>query len=352
MHEQFLLLALEQAWLGRGSCAPNPAVGAIAVQNETIIAQASHSGSGSPHAEQLLFSMLPDDCSNITIYVTLEPCNHWGRTPPCVDALIKHRVCRVVYAYRDPNPVVAENNTPALLSAAGIDVVHHPLPEIDAFYASYAHWTKTKLPFVTVKMAQTFDGKIAGEYGQRVTLTNDLCSLFTHKQRLHTDIILTTAVTINQDDPLLNARVEGRIVSKPVAILDRRGSIKPYAKIFETAKQCIIYTNAPLTRCSQFVEKSKLSFYPLPTAPLGFDLFALFCHLGELGYHDVWVEAGAGLFNALHQAGLVQLTYLYFSPVLLGKAATSLYADVTLFNQLKEITWQPMGNNVLAKLVF
>jgi len=138
MHEPFMHAALKQARLKRGFTAPNPAVGAVAVLDGNIIAQASHPGMGQPHAEQLLLKALPDDCSNISLYVTLEPCNHWGRTPPCVDGLIARKFKQVVYAYRDPNPLVAANNTPALLTEQGIDVVHYPLPEIDAFYESYA----------------------------------------------------------------------------------------------------------------------------------------------------------------------------------------------------------------------
>ncbi len=347
MHEQFLLMALEQAWLGRGSCAPNPAVGAIAVQNEIIIAQAFHSGSGSPHAEQLLLEMLPTDCSGITIYVTLEPCNHWGKTPPCVDALIKQRVSRVVYAYRDPNPVVVENNTPSLLCAAGIDVVYCPLPAIDDFYASYAHWTRTRMPFVTVKMAQTFDGKIAGPRGERVTVSNDVCASFTHQKRLHTDIILTTSTTVNHDDPYLNARVGEQITPKCIAVLDRKGELNAQAKIFETAKKCIIYNQYPIES-----SVNRAIHYEIPTHASGFDLLELFKHLGHLGYHDVWVEAGARLFNALHAQQFVHRTYLYFSSLLLGERATSLYRDVSVFTSLKHITWQPMGNNMMATLDF
>ncbi|MFZ4076779.1 MAG: bifunctional diaminohydroxyphosphoribosylaminopyrimidine deaminase/5-amino-6-(5-phosphoribosylamino)uracil reductase RibD [Legionellaceae bacterium] len=345
MHEQFLLEALAQAWLGRGLCAPNPAVGAIAVHNGTIIAQAFHEGPGSPHAEQRLLAKLPRDCSNITIYVTLEPCNHWGKTPPCIDALIERSVAQVVYAYQDPNPVVAQNNTPALLRAAGMDVLHYPVPAIDDFYVSYAHWTRTRLPFVTVKMAQTLDGKIAGENSARVVLSNDFCSDFTQNQRLHTDVILTTATTINQDNPQFNARLSDRTVAKRVAVLDQHGKINPQAKIFETALQCIIYHQKGSPGFDD-----RASYYDLPTDALGFDLSALFRHLGQLGYHDVWVEAGARLFHALHGAGLVHRTYLYLVPRVLGPSALSLYADDVWLERVKEITWQPMGNNSIAIL--
>jgi diaminohydroxyphosphoribosylaminopyrimidine deaminase / 5-amino-6-(5-phosphoribosylamino)uracil reductase len=330
MHEQFLLAALEQARLGRGATAPNPAVGAVAVRAKKIIAQASHPGVGHPHAEQLVLQALPEDCSSITIYVTLEPCNHWGKTPPCVDALIARRVKKVVYAYADPNPLVAENNTPALLKASGIEVVHYPIPAIHAFYASYAFWLRTGRPWVTVKMAQTFDGKIAGEGGQRVMLSNAVCARFTHQERLHTDVILTTAKTIQADNPRLNARVGEHVVAKPVAVLDRTRSLAASANIHKTAKRLHVYHGKQ--------KEQQL------------DLEAILDDLGRMGYHDVWVEAGGELFNRLHQESLVQRTYLYLVPKILGTQAMSLYAQDDCLEKANNITWEAMGDNLKVTL--
>jgi len=330
MHEYFLLAALEQARLRRGVTAPNPAVGAVAVRDEKIIAQASHPGVGHPHAEVLLLRELPEDCSSVTIYVTLEPCNHWGKTPPCVDALIARRVKRVVYAYADPNPLVAENNTPALLKARGIDVLHHPVTEIDEFYASYAFWMQTGRPWVTVKMAQTFDGKIAGKGGQRVMLSNEQCAEFTHQARMRTDVILTTAKTIQADNPFLNARLGEQVVAKPIAVLDRARCLDMSANIHKTAKRLHIYHG-----------KSQ---------DLQLDLKTILEDLGRIGYHDVWVEAGAALFNRLHQEYLVQRTYLYLVPKILGTQAISLYAEDNFLAKAKHIAWEAMGDNLKVTL--
>jgi diaminohydroxyphosphoribosylaminopyrimidine deaminase/5-amino-6-(5-phosphoribosylamino)uracil reductase len=347
MHEQFLLAALQQALLGRGVCAPNPAVGAVAVHNGGIIAQAFHSGAGLPHAEQLLLEKLPASCAGVTVYVTLEPCNHWGRTPPCVDALIARGVKRVVYAYRDPNPVVASNDTPARFLASGIEAIHHPLPAIDEFYQSYTYWLQTGRPWVTVKIAQTLDGKIAGKGGARTVLSNALCAEFTHEQRRRSDVLLTTAATVNQDDPLLNVRQKDGVMSKPVALLDRCGRVNPDAQLHATAAHCFVYhaegrvVSEPSARCS---------FHPILSDENGLDLTAILEHLGRLGYHDVWVEAGAQLFNALHRAGLVNRTYVYLVPRVLGEEATSLYHDGVVFSAAKKIEWRVMGDNVMAIL--
>ena len=133
MHEKFLLAALEQAELGQGLCAPNPSVGAVAVQNGNIIAQAWHKGSGTPHAEQLLLAQIAPKTPGVSLYITLEPCTHWGKTPPCVDAIIEHGIEQVFFAYLDPNPLVAQNNSAKKLEAQGIQATHIPLPVIDAF---------------------------------------------------------------------------------------------------------------------------------------------------------------------------------------------------------------------------
>lgn len=344
MHEHFMLAALKQAWLGRGQCAPNPAVGAVAVRDDSIIAQAFHSGAGSLHAERKLFESLPMDCRDLTIYVTLEPCNHWGKTPPCLDILIERGVKQVVYGHADPNPIVSQNNTPEQLRKHGIEVIFYPLFEVAHFYRSYDYWIKTKRPWVTVKIAQTFDGKIAGPKGARIQLSNSICSEFTHEHRQHTDVILTTAKTINQDNPMLNARLNGVSIAKPVAILDRGGRLRCDAHVYKTASRCLIYHGSkhPLS------ENTPGNVYVLPETSLGLDLKALFTHLGGLGFHDVWVEAGSRLFCALHREYLVNTTHIYLVPNVLGDDHLSLYDAFDFFERPHQVSWKALKDNVLG----
>lgn len=346
MHEQFMLAALEQAWLGRGACAPNPSVGAVAVQFGKIIAQSWHHGAGTAHAEILLIEQLPKNCSDVTIYVTLEPCNHWGKTPPCVDAIINSGIKSVVYAYADPNPVVSANNTPALLNQQGISVLHYPLPEIDHFYESYRHWTLTHKPWVTVKLAQTFDGKIAGKLGARTLLSNSLCFEFTHKNRLHSDIILSSARTINQDDPLFNVRLLSCQRDKPIAIIDSQLTLNKQAKVRANSTHCHVYH---ADECLQINLDANCSYHAIPTHAGQLDLNAVINHLGHLGYHDVWVEVGAKLFEALHKTGLVNRTYVYLVPKILGEASTNAYGGFNIFNHASKLTWLAMGDNMIAQ---
>lgn len=348
MYRQFLLAALKQAWLGRGVCAPNPSVGAVAVHNGQIIAQSWHRGAGTPHAEQLLLQQLPKNIPGITLYVTLEPCNHWGKTPPCSDAIVDYGIKQVVYAYRDPNPIIIANDTPGQLTEHGIEVLYYPLPEIDTFYQSYHHWVLTHKPWVTVKIAQTLDGKIAGAKGERVYLSNAACAEFTHQQRSCSDIILTTARTVNQDDPLLTVRIPGIEVAKPVAIIDGHGTLNQEAKIFTTATHCHIYHDERYPM--QTVRQKNASYYAIPATQGQLDLGAVITHLGHLGYHDVWVEAGGILFSSLHQEHLVNKTHIYIVPTILGDAAVAAYHHKDIFNHASKISWQAMGDNMIASL--
>ncbi len=347
MHIQFLLAALNQAMLGRGRCAPNPSVGAVAVQNNAIIAQAWHHGAGTPHAEQLLLNQFPEKSPDVTLYVTLEPCNHWGRTPPCVESIIQHGIQRVVYAYQDPNPIVSFNKTPDLLRNQGIDVVHWPLPEIDEFYRSYRHWTIEKMPWVTVKIAQTLDGKIAGAGGERILLSNAGCSEFTHYQRLYADVILTTARTVHLDDPLFNVRLVADEQPKPVAIIDRALTLDSAAHVFKKAKQCHVYHD---DRLIPAVQSDRIQYHGVAATEQGLDLESIICHLGKLGYHDVFVEAGGTLFSALHKARLVNRTYLYLVPSALGPEATPAYLEQDVLTKPHKVSWQAMDDNMILKL--
>ncbi len=339
-----MLAALEQAWLGRGSCAPNPSVGAVVIHKGEIIAKAWHQGAGRAHAEQLVLEQIPAGMSDLILYVTLEPCNHWGKTPPCTEAIIQYGLSQVVYGFSDPNPLVAAHDTPRLLKDKGIDVLHYPLAEVDHFYQSYNHWIRTKNPWVTAKMAQSLDGKI-GKNGSRVYLSNEDCAEFTHLNRLHSDIILTTAKTIIADDPLLNARVQGRQQSKRLAILDSRLSLPDGAKVFQSAEHCHIYHDESIKVSNP---RTKCSYHAVPAKEGLLNLAFIIKHLGELGYHDIWVEAGGQLFSAMHREKLIQKTYLYITPTILGAETLSAFTGDAIFSNKLKITWQIKADNVIA----
>lgn len=346
MHRLFMLEALNQAWRGRGSCAPNPSVGAVAVRNDNVIAKAYHQGAGKAHAERLLIETCGQDLSGATLYVTLEPCNHWGRTPPCVNAIIDAGITRVVYGFADPNPCVKENNTPALLRQEGIEVIYHALDEVHAFYQSYHHWLTTGKPWVTVKMAQTLDGKIAGPKGQRLQLSNASCAEFTHQQRLHSDVILTTVETIINDDPQFIVRLAQGEQKKPLAILDRQLRLPKSAKIWETTQA--VHSYHDVRHVAPFVGRG--DYHAVAVVHDKLDLEAIITHLGSLGYHDVWVEGGGKLFSALHEQGLVNRTFLYIVPEVLGEMAVSGYDGGQIFKRKHQVLWDVRADNMIMRL--
>lgn len=345
MHEPFLLAALEQARFGQGHCAPNPCVGAVAVQHGKIIAQAWHRGAGTAHAEQLVLAQIAPNTPGVSLYITLEPCNHWGRTPPCVGAISQHGIEKVIFAYLDPNPIVAQNDSSTQLRDHGIEVIHYPLAEIDSFYTSYAHWALTKRPRVTVKMAQTLDGKIAGPNGQRVSISNARCEQWTHQMRAKCDVILTSARTIQADNPKMTVRINGNEEARPIAIIDPHLDLNHDFSVFSTGKHCHVYhhSNRP-------VDYPNTSFYPISLKDGKINLEAVIMHLGLLGYHDVWVEVGGVLFAALHDAGLVNRTYLYIAPLCLGQHGIGAYQHARVFDRAHTVSWQVMGDNVMACL--
>lgn len=346
MHTHYLLAALEQAELGRGICSPNPSVGAVVVLNGKIIARDYHRGAGTPHAEALVFQQFPADLADAILYVTLEPCNHWGRTPPCVDAIINHGIKKVVYGYRDPNPAVMKNNTPAILARHGIEAIYLPIPEIDAFYESYEYWCVHKRPFVTAKIAQTLDSKIANADGSPRKISGSQCNQFTHQQRLKTDAILTSARTIICDNPSLNARLDSGTFKKNIAILDRNLSLTGAEKVFDCAKKCYVYSS----RQSAHPATEHIEHHIISENQSGLNLDEVLISLGQLGFHDVWLEAGAQLFSAFHHAGLVNRSYVYISSEIAGEKAISAFPDNCFAQQKKEVNWLIMGNDIALRI--
>ncbi|QRN03625.1 bifunctional diaminohydroxyphosphoribosylaminopyrimidine deaminase/5-amino-6-(5-phosphoribosylamino)uracil reductase RibD [Legionella sp. MW5194] len=347
MHNSFMLKALDQARLGKGFCAPNPSVGAVAVRGQVIIAAGYHAGPGKPHAEQEVLKQLSGNLGDVTLYVTLEPCNHWGKTPPCVEAIIQAGVGRVVYGFADPNPLVAANNTPALLRQHGIEVMACPLPEIDAFYQSYSYWTLTKKPWVTAKIAQSLDGKIGGPNGERVRLSNDACAEFTHTQRLHSDILLTTAKTVRNDNPRLDVRLPGYTGSKPIAILDRTLGLTADAAVFTTAGYCHVFHDETIAVKNPF---PRCTYHAISSREGRLDLSAVIARLGALGYHDVWVEAGGRLFSALHEQYLVNTTLVYLVPEVLGESAGNGYHGGQILKGRRSVSWLAKEDNMILRL--
>jgi diaminohydroxyphosphoribosylaminopyrimidine deaminase/5-amino-6-(5-phosphoribosylamino)uracil reductase len=356
MHEIFLKQALTLAELRKGHCAPNPSVGAMIVKDDKVLATGYHWGAGHPHAEVMALNQLSPSLScNADLYVTLEPCCHHGKTPPCTDAIIQSGIARVFYGLKDPDMRVSSKGVAALL-AAGIACVHLPIPEIERFYQSYSYWQIYQKPYVTAKLALSFDGKIAGAHGKPVKISNTIADEFTHQRRKWADALLTTARTVYHDDPQLNVRLPAGLLQKPVYVLDRTLSISDKAKIFTTAERLTLFH-------SDKVGEDKISHYQnkgaicIPVPEMGaknlLSWESILNEIGKAGVQDLWVEAGATCFESLALANCLQQAYLYFSPVYVGFEGISAFSTMqNLFAKVQKSGWKILGQDAVCRLIW
>jgi diaminohydroxyphosphoribosylaminopyrimidine deaminase/5-amino-6-(5-phosphoribosylamino)uracil reductase len=349
----YLKQALACASIRRGFCSPNPSVGAVLVADNSILSTGYHMGPGMAHAEvDALSKVSPDKAVGATMYVTLEPCCHWGRTPPCTDALIHAGIKRVVYGYADPNPVVAGKGAAALL-AADILCEHPILPEINVFYESYSHWVKTKTPFVTAKIAMSLDGKIAGISGNPLSITDQALNQFTHLSRRSSDAILTTAQTIIKDNPQLNARDNNTIISKSLYILDSQLNIPITAQVFSKAQMITIFhaKNAPADRRELLLSLEKqVRCIPIESDQQGLILEDILHFIGQEGVHDLWIEAGGKCFSAFMRKKLLQKAFIYIAPKWIGDGLPAFDRDVVFDIDSCQVHWQQFGKDVLCEV--
>lgn len=349
-HHIFLIEALKLAKERRGFCSPNPAVGAVVVQAGVIIARGSHYAAGEPHAEVMACQNLPSDLKNAILYVTLEPCCHFGKTPPCTDLIIKTGIKKVIYGFQDPNPIVAGKSARLLLQE-GIECQQIDLPEINEFYRSYAHWVVTQRPWITCKLAMSLDAKIADANRQPVTITGEEAKQFTHENRLRSDAILTSVRTISNDDPALNARLNNQIVAKPLYVIDSCLSLPLTAKIFTTALSITLFHSCrDELKITELNAKGVKCIY-IPKNNSGLSLISIVNSIGHDGIHDLWVEAGRKIFSAFFQEGLAQKGFIYIAPKLLGAAAYPAFSeDFNLFGKTQMVNWQSKGDDVICEI--
>ncbi|MES2997919.1 MAG: bifunctional diaminohydroxyphosphoribosylaminopyrimidine deaminase/5-amino-6-(5-phosphoribosylamino)uracil reductase RibD [Pseudomonadota bacterium] len=349
--EHYLKQALALAELRRGFCAPNPCVGAVLVKDERIIASGTHWASGFPHAEADALNKIDARLArDATLYVTLQPCCHSAKkTPPCSQLLIEKGIAKVVYGFQDPNPAVGDH-ADKQLQQAGIICIQQSLPEINHFYASYQFWWQHQRPFVTAKLAISLDGKIAGEHGQCIQLTGETAQQFTHQQRQRADAILTTAKTIFRDNPLLNVRTDGKLLAKPLAILDSELRLSGTENIFNSAKKIILFhkANLPVTTLTKY-NRDNVRLISVKQDSQGLNLFDVLKKLGQEGCHDLWVEAGGHCFQTLAQNQLLQCAFIYVAPQWLGQEAQTAFSNPNVFLGANTAPPHLLGSDVCFK---
>jgi len=311
--------ALELARRGAGATSPNPMVGAVLVHGDEIIAEGHHEAPGREHAEVAALRAVPDGgppLSACTMYVNLEPCCHFGRTPPCADALIRAGIGRVVVGMVDPDPRVRGGGI-ARLRAAGIAVDVGVLEgEALALNAAFAAPRTAGRPQVLAKAAITLDGRIADAWGQSQWITGPAARAEGHRLRDRVDAVLVGIGTVLADDPTLTTRLPdgGGRHALPV-VLDSQLRCPPTARLLQGPRRARVYTRAPAAPAGAALLADVRA---VSAGPHGLDLGAVLADLHSAGVGSVLVEGGGRVHGSLLAAGLIDELHLFINPRALG----------------------------------
>ena len=346
--------AISLAKRGRYTCDPNPRVGCVIVRDGKIIAEGWHAICGEAHAEINALKDC-DDATGATVFLTLEPCSHDGRTPPCVDALIKANVNEVIIAMTDPNPLVSGSGIKKL-EESGI-VVKQGLQEADAIKLNPGFIKRMKfgLPHVQCKMAMSIDGRTALENGDSQWISSKQSRNDVHRLRAASTAILSTVDTINKDNACLNARDLDFNIKQPIrVIIDRQLKISTQAKLFQLSEdeagKVFIYTEVEDSK--RVAELNQLGAEVIYMVSSDSWLHDVLLHLAkEFEVNEVMIEAGATFVGALFGLKLVDELVVYMAPLLLGDTAKALVSLPPLkklvdANKLNLIDIRQIGDDI------
>jgi len=320
--EQYMKLTLNLAKKGIGKTSPNPLVGAVVVKNDKIISRGYHKRFGEPHAEANALKACKDKAKNATLYVNLEPCCHYGKTPPCTDIIIKSGIRKVICATLDPNPQVNGRGIKALRQGGvkvDLGILEGEAKKLNEIYLKFV---TTGLPFVMLKIAQTLDGKIATKLGDSKWITQEDSRRFVHSLRSSVDAVLVGANTVKKDNPELT--IHNAIGENPIRIiLDASGKIPHSSKIIKenkNGKTIIATTN----RKTEEKFKEKVEIWKVKRRKDDkVDLVQLLKKAGENQITSLLVEGGSRVFTSFLKEKLVDKIYYFLSPKILGKGLDS-----------------------------
>jgi len=322
----FMKLALREARKGLGRTSPNPCVGAVVVKNGHLIAKGYHRKAGTPHAEVHALKAAGDDARDATLYVTLEPCNHTGRTPPCTHAIVKSGISRVVIGMVDPNPLVAGSGYDFLVTQ-NIEVKRGVLTEEcqEINFPFIKHIT-TGTPWVILKAGCSLDGRIAVSSGKSGWITNEVSRRAVHRMRDKVDAILIGIGTALQDDPSLTTRLPGRKSQDPLrVILDSHLRLTPGAKMLTqySDNETWIFCCPDYDRSkAALLEQAGARIIPVECNNAGsVSLPAVLRKLGESQKNSVLVEGGSHIHGSFLREDLVDQVSLFIAPLFLGSDA-------------------------------
>lgn len=346
--------ALKLADKGRGQTSPNPMVGAVVVRAGRIVGEGYHEGAGLPHAEVHALNQAGTKAKGATLYVNLEPCCHAGRTPPCTKAILTAGIERVVCAVEDPNPIVSGRGVQHL-RGAGITVEVGCLEhEAERLNEIYFHYMRTGVPFVSLKIAQTLDGRIAASNGSSRWISGEASRRYGHVLRAQHDAVLVGAKTVVQDDPELTVRhVQGK---NPIRIiLARTLGIPLDSRVVNDGgegRTRVVTSVDGDPSTIEALQSKGVGIWSLPLNEAGrFDLTALLKKAAEEDITSLLVEGGCEVFSTFLRARLVDKVYIFVAPTILGSGLPSI-GDIgigTLENglHLRDVEVRRSGQDVL-----
>jgi len=318
--EAYMERAIELARRGSGMVSPNPMVGAVVVSGGAVVGEGSHEGPGLPHAEVVALDRAGERARGATLFTSLEPCDHYGRTPPCTEAIVRAGIARVVSATRDPNPVVDGQGVRSL-RARGVEVVEG-IREAESLRlnAGFAKHVRTGMPFVIWKAAASLDGKVAARDGSSRWITGEAARADVHRLRAWADAIVVGAGTALADDPELTVRDPDYRGRPPLRVLvDARGRVGPSGDLFDDqAPTLVATTELASMKARDAWREAGAEVLVMETDGEGVGLTALMGDLGKRDLQGVLLEGGPTLAWSAVEEGLVDTIVLYLSPKLLG----------------------------------
>ena len=324
MSMDYMQQALSLARLALGQVSPNPAVGAVLVKGNRIVGQGFTQPPGYDHAEVVALKQAGGEARNSTLYVTLEPCCHQGRTPPCTRALITARIREVHIATTDPNPLVSGKGQEALEKSGIRTYTGEHEAETKELIEAYAKFITTGIPFVTAKFAMSLDGKIATKSGDSRWISGEESRRHVHNLRFSSDAIMAGANTVIRDNPHLTARCcggrGGAVRIQPLrVVVDGKCRTPPSAQIFKEPGGTLLVLGRAMTKAERTsFSGTGTETLSLPADNEQVDLKKLLQLLGQRGISSVLVEGGSVLFGSLFDAGLIDKVIVFISPVIIG----------------------------------
>jgi diaminohydroxyphosphoribosylaminopyrimidine deaminase/5-amino-6-(5-phosphoribosylamino)uracil reductase len=356
INEQWMKRALHLAKKGKGRTSPNPLVGAVLVKRGRVVGEGYHAKAGEAHAEIVALQMAGREARGSALYINLEPCTHYGKTPPCAPAVIEAGVKRVVVGMVDPNPMVKGKGI-STLRKAGIDVRVGTLEkECRTLNETFCKYIVKKEPFVILKVAATLDGKMATRNGDSKWISSEMSRRLVHRLRNEVDGVVVGIGTVLKDDPLLTARIRGGRDPYRI-ILDSRLQIPEGSKVIGIlSSKTIIATTAVASRDKiKRLEKAGVHVLIVESKNGRVDLKPFLSKLGEMGVMSILVEGGGHINGAFLDEGLIDKFLLFLSPRLMGDSqAMGIFTgkgaeQLKKLTAVKELRVKKIGGDILIE---